>query len=614
MRFLFKDNLFIVIIKTNQMNNLIIKPNTINFQELVNGNTDKLTLNFKSKMIDKLETNFTEFQSRWFIANVYAFLMYHSTKDFPINIDTIYKLIGFANKANAKRALINNFIKDEDYKVLLIPRDEQKLNDNRGGSNEETIMLNIDTFKSLCMIVKTDKAKEIRKYYIKLENIFNEIVNDERLEYELEQKALLNKVKKLEDKNNNLIIQKQFEKHNMLLREFGNIGSIVYIIKVKSFDDGTYIVRIGESRRGIEDRYKEHKSNYTECIILECFMVNKSKDFEKFIHTQIKENKVTDLDGHTNENELFLIGKNVSYNTLLNVINTNLKYFNNNDLELSLAELEIKKLQEMNEILNNDNFNNIFNQVLEINKNIMNRLDKIELQNGEILEKLNVPKTTNNFKEPLNILGPRLQKINPESLLLIKVYESISECIKENQDIKRSSINKAVIENTIYNGFRWLLVDRELNPNVIYDIKETKVTRVQNLGYIAKLNIDKTEILNVYLDRKTASVLNNYPNNSSLDIIVKKMKLSNGNYYLLYDKCNVNLRKAFEDKYSNPILYKNGIGRFDGNNNLVDEFVSKYDCCQKLNISDKSVIKSINKNIAYNGFYYKVLPSKLKIT
>jgi hypothetical protein len=39
----------------------------------------------------------------------------------------------FANKANTKRALINNFIKDEDYKVLLIPRDEQKLNDNRGG-------------------------------------------------------------------------------------------------------------------------------------------------------------------------------------------------------------------------------------------------------------------------------------------------------------------------------------------------------------------------------------------------------------------------------------------------------------------------------------------------
>jgi phage anti-repressor protein len=34
------------------------------------------------------------------------------------------------------------------------------------------IMLNVDTFKNLCMLVKSDKAKEIRKYYVKLENIY----------------------------------------------------------------------------------------------------------------------------------------------------------------------------------------------------------------------------------------------------------------------------------------------------------------------------------------------------------------------------------------------------------------------------------------------------------
>ena len=36
-------------------------------------------------------------------------------------------------------------------------------------------MLNIDTFKSLCMLAKTDKGKEIRRYYVKLENIHNKI-------------------------------------------------------------------------------------------------------------------------------------------------------------------------------------------------------------------------------------------------------------------------------------------------------------------------------------------------------------------------------------------------------------------------------------------------------
>lgn len=91
-------------------------------------------------------------------------------------------------------------------------------------------------------------------------------------------------------------------------------------------------------------------------------------------------------------------------------------------------------------------------------------------------------------------------------------------------------MNKAVLENTIYQGFRWLFIERSLDPNNIYNIKPTKDTRIQNTGYIAKLNSDKSKILKIFLDRKTASKLNNYPSSSSLDNVVKKCKLSNGNY------------------------------------------------------------------------------------
>ncbi|NBO99284.1 MAG: hypothetical protein EBU90_04045, partial [Proteobacteria bacterium] len=61
----------------------------------------------------------------------------------------------------------------------LVRTDEQKTKDNRGGHNRETIMLNIDTFKNLCMMAKTEKGKEIRKYYVKLENIYNQIIKEE---------------------------------------------------------------------------------------------------------------------------------------------------------------------------------------------------------------------------------------------------------------------------------------------------------------------------------------------------------------------------------------------------------------------------------------------------
>jgi hypothetical protein len=50
---------------------------------------------------------------------------YHPTNDYPINLEDVFKMIGFANKENAKRTLKNNFTKDEDYKILLVRTDER---------------------------------------------------------------------------------------------------------------------------------------------------------------------------------------------------------------------------------------------------------------------------------------------------------------------------------------------------------------------------------------------------------------------------------------------------------------------------------------------------------
>ena len=101
---------------------------------------------------------------------------YHPTNDFPINLENVFKMIGFANKGNAMKTIKSNFIKDEDYKIVIF-RTEKNLNAEKAGQhtrnlggaglNKEMVMLNVDTFKNLCMIAKTDKGKEIRKYYVK---------------------------------------------------------------------------------------------------------------------------------------------------------------------------------------------------------------------------------------------------------------------------------------------------------------------------------------------------------------------------------------------------------------------------------------------------------------
>jgi len=192
---------------------------------------------------------------------------------------------------------------------LLLPKEQQNTDDNRGGHNKEEIMMNIDTFKNMCMLVKTEKSKEIRRYYVKLENIYNKIVKEE---IENTTNLLKEKDQLLLIKDNNiekLTKEKFLERHNILLREFSIIGCIVYVIRVKSYSNGNYIIKVGESRIGVLDRYNEHKKNYEEAIILDCFVVKNSKDFEAFLHNQFKKYKVKDLINHEKENELFLVPK-----------------------------------------------------------------------------------------------------------------------------------------------------------------------------------------------------------------------------------------------------------------------------------------------------------------
>jgi hypothetical protein len=134
----------------------LIKPASINFNELVKHSSTTLSLNLQNKMVQLLSEEFTEREQQWYLANLFMYLNYHPTNDFPINLENVFKMIGFANKGNAKRTLENNFTQDEDYKINVLPRETI-----RTGPDGEQILLNVDTFKNLCMIAKTPEGKDI---------------------------------------------------------------------------------------------------------------------------------------------------------------------------------------------------------------------------------------------------------------------------------------------------------------------------------------------------------------------------------------------------------------------------------------------------------------------
>jgi len=459
----------------------------------------------------------------------------------------------------------------------------------------------------------------------KFQNWVYEVIKELRingiydLQKQLEQKNVdIQQIEESKDKELEMKLKQQqcLEREKVLLNQYATIGSIIYIIKVKTFKTGEYVIKIGQSRKGILNRYNEHKHKYEECLLLDCFSVNTSHEFENFLHNHedIRGNRVNNLLNHENELELFLIGKNLSYKTLLKIINNNLTYFDSNDIRK--LEKENEQLKMMMQMKNDGNDSPLIHELLNMMKSMSSKIDNLEKliqEKTSIATTKEEPKITTGFSQPLATIGPRLQQIHPETLRLVKVYETVSECMKEDTKMKRPSLTKAIMENLVYNGFRWLFVDRELDPSIIHKIEPTKQTKTQNLGYIAQINKEQTEIVNVYIDRKTAAHMNGYESTAALDNPVKNYTLSKDSYYKLYDDCQDELKSAFEEQCGEPLLYKNGAGQFDAEHKLTKEFASKYDCIKQLKMSDKTLAKCYNKDIQYNGYYYKEIGSKLSM-
>ena len=164
---------------------------TLNIVQLIEENPlNKLTKPYQGKLLNKLKESFSTEEQKLFISSFYCYLNFKSD-DFVIDLDNIWTWLGFARKTNAKNALEKYFKPDIDFKIVL-PQARENLT---GGRPSEKIMLNIKTFKKMCLKANTSKSNEIHEYYIKLEETLHEIIDEEsnelRLQLELKEGELL---------------------------------------------------------------------------------------------------------------------------------------------------------------------------------------------------------------------------------------------------------------------------------------------------------------------------------------------------------------------------------------------------------------------------------------
>jgi hypothetical protein len=325
----------------------------------------KLSKNYENKFIDKIQENFTESQQQLFISSFYTYLNYNSKTDFVIELESVWKWLGFSRKDPAKRVLEKHFKLDVDYKINIAPPTCGAI--PKGGENKEKILMSINTFKKLCLKSDTKKADEIHDYFIKLEETLQEVITEESEELKLQ---LLEKDKLIKCMEN-----------QPTLKGFHRKMGFIYLITdtCKNFHykigyAGNTQHRLGGLNCGSSTTTLKLVQNFETC----------DKEFaERIIHCALQPFKIN------LKNEWFYIKNDKELNYTINTIKDCIQYIEKYNIkDYNQLEKEFKLIQN-----NLDIKTQLIQNNLDIKTQLKQNNDKI---NKNIVQQMH--NKTGNFK------------------------------------------------------------------------------------------------------------------------------------------------------------------------------------------------------------------------
>jgi hypothetical protein len=244
----------------------------LNIVKLIEDNPlTKLSSTYQSKLLTKIKESFTNNEQQLFVSSFYCYLNCNQKTDFVIDLDKVWKWMGFYKKDNAKHLLEKNFTLNKDY-IIFAP-DASAVKKGSGGHNIKKIIMTINVFKSFCLKANTKKADEIHEYYMKLETMLHELVDEETTE--------------LKNQLQNVLISNEKEKETLkektLLSQFPKNTQCIYYGKIDNKSTiNESLIKFGYSN-DLNRRVEEHKKNYKNFTLINAFKVSNQIQIENAI-------------------------------------------------------------------------------------------------------------------------------------------------------------------------------------------------------------------------------------------------------------------------------------------------------------------------------------------
>ena len=253
-----------------------------NIVELIENNPiTKLSNTYQNKLLTSIKEEFTDYEQQIFVASFYGFLKYDSQDDFVVDLDNIWQWLGFSQKARAKELLERHFFINKDY-ILLSHSGKQPFN-TKGGHNKETFLLNISTFKKLCLKTGTKKADEIHDYFIKLEKVLHKVIQEESNELKLQLQEQYEIKLQLQQKVIHNETEKELVREKTILEQFPNNTQCVYYGIIDNVGaNNEKLIKFGNSNN-LKNRVTKHKDTYLNFRLVNAFKVDNKLQIENAI-------------------------------------------------------------------------------------------------------------------------------------------------------------------------------------------------------------------------------------------------------------------------------------------------------------------------------------------
>lgn len=418
---------------------------TLNIVELIEKNPiTRLSQKYNNLLLAKLQETFNTFEQQLFVASFYCYLNYDKNTDFVVDLDNVWKWLGFTQKVTAKTMIETNFKVDVDYKIVASndsdedqpPHSPDKSGSDKpkkhGGHNKQTIKLTIRCFKLLCLKAQTKKAGEIHDYYLRLEETLHQILDTEtsELRAQLEQKNEV--ISTLNQATITLTQEKKRAIEKTLISQFPVNTECIYFGTIDNTNaDNEKLIKFGHTNN-LATRVADHHKKYTNFILAAAFRVHNKVEIENYIkdHPKIKRQLRTIEVAGKNKTEIiaydstnFTIERltkhieNIIHSRMYNVENFNRLLQRNQELEAENAKL-VTDLEQKNKAIHD-----------------------LTLANNELREKtaqqsqaLQVVATEN--ESPFN-----QHILLPDNELTQKFDEFVATCCIVRPDVEEESVN-----------------------------------------------------------------------------------------------------------------------------------------------------------------------------